>query len=204
MSKNVKVNDTNYSGVSAVELPLSDGSGNAQFKDVDEITTPSGSISIYENGTYDVSKYASALVDVAVNVDSGEGDGVKKYSFTLEEDVALTAYTTNEIVVLEENTDLDIVNDTYAAFVVFSDDTTSDNPLYVFTPAVKYYPGEGANFSKNRSIMVFSGGTYAKLKELVQVSISTSTGALILVSYSSGGACTIPAGTYTVFVVKIS
>lgn len=37
MSKNVKVNGTNYEGVSIVELPLTDGSGNAQFKDVDEI-----------------------------------------------------------------------------------------------------------------------------------------------------------------------
>lgn len=39
MSKNVIVNGTNYEGVSIVEFPLTDGSGNAQFKDVDEIVT---------------------------------------------------------------------------------------------------------------------------------------------------------------------
>lgn len=65
MSKNVKVNDATYNGVSTVELPLSDGSGNAQFKDVDEITTPSGSVTITENGTHDVTNYASAVVNVA-------------------------------------------------------------------------------------------------------------------------------------------
>lgn len=64
MSKNVKVNETTYEGVSVVQLPLSDGSGNAEFKDVDEITTPSGSKTITENGTYDVSAYEQAVVNV--------------------------------------------------------------------------------------------------------------------------------------------
>lgn len=70
MSKNVKVNDTTYNGVSTVELPLASGSGKAQFKDVDEIATPSGTKSITANGTYDVSAFASAEVNV-----SSEGGG---------------------------------------------------------------------------------------------------------------------------------
>ena len=64
MSKNVKVNNTNYSGVSIVQLPLSDGSGQAQFKDIDEISEPTGTKTITTNGTHDVKDYASAIVNV--------------------------------------------------------------------------------------------------------------------------------------------
>lgn len=55
MSKNIKLNDTNYSEVSIVQLPTNEG-GTATFKDVDEITTPSGgsgsSENSYEMGTF--------------------------------------------------------------------------------------------------------------------------------------------------------
>lgn len=69
MSKNVKVNGVDYTGVSQVQLPTTAG-GTALFKDVDEITTPSGSVTITENGTHNVSAYAQAVV----NVESSGGD----------------------------------------------------------------------------------------------------------------------------------
>lgn len=90
MSKNVKVNGGTYSSISVAELHLADGSGMAQFKDVDEITTPSGSINITANGTHDVTNYASAVVNVA---SEGGGEslpfGSYRYgTFTLAEDTA--------------------------------------------------------------------------------------------------------------------
>jgi hypothetical protein len=71
MSKDVKVNEKNYTGVSIIQLPLADGNGNAQFKDVDEIIAPSGTKIITTNGTHDVKDYAS----VNVNVESGGSGG---------------------------------------------------------------------------------------------------------------------------------
>lgn len=71
MSKNVTVNGEEYIGVSQVQLNTTDG-GTALFKDVDEITTPSGSVTITENGTHDVSAYAQAVVNVEVGGSDGD------------------------------------------------------------------------------------------------------------------------------------
>ena len=71
MSKNVTVNGVDYTGVSQVQLPPTAG-GTALFKDVDEIITPSGSVTLTENGTHDVSAYAQAVVDVAAGGSDGD------------------------------------------------------------------------------------------------------------------------------------
>lgn len=81
MSKDVKVNDTVYNGVSQIRLQTTVG-GYALFKDVSEIVTPSGAVSITENGTHDVKDYASAIVNVAGgggSIETGTfvGDGTR-------------------------------------------------------------------------------------------------------------------------------
>lgn len=71
MSKNIKLNDTEYSGISTLELPTADG-GTATFKDTEEIAAPSGSVTITENGTHDVTNYAQAIVNVPTSGASSE------------------------------------------------------------------------------------------------------------------------------------
>ena len=77
MSKNVNVNGETYNGVSHVQLNTTDGSM-ALFQDVDEITVPSGSVMITENGAYDVSAYAQAVVNVAAG-DSESDDNTNAF-----------------------------------------------------------------------------------------------------------------------------
>lgn len=89
MSKNIKLNDTNYTGISTVQLPTTDG-GTATFKDTDEITTPVGSINITENGTFDVANFAQAIVNVATSGEtSGSGVTITPYEVTENADRSL-------------------------------------------------------------------------------------------------------------------
>lgn len=78
MSKNVNVNGVDYSGVSQVQLKTTDG-GTALFKDVDEIVTPSGVKTITENGTYDVTNFATLVANIAA---SGGGVGLPIHTGT--------------------------------------------------------------------------------------------------------------------------
>lgn len=90
--KNVKVNDKTYTAVSTVELPLADGTGNAQFKDIDEIVEPSGTKSITTNGTHDVKDYASVNVNVAGGGESTQ-DQLVQYCNGAITDLDLTGAT---------------------------------------------------------------------------------------------------------------
>lgn len=78
MSKNIKLNNKDYNGVSTVQLPTTSG-GTATFKDTDEIKTPSGSITITMNGTHDVTNFESAIV----NVPTGGGSGSSENSYEM-------------------------------------------------------------------------------------------------------------------------
>ncbi|MCF2569548.1 hypothetical protein I6E09_10275 [Mediterraneibacter glycyrrhizinilyticus] len=63
MSKNIYLNSDLKEGVSFLKVTTEDG-GTAMFQDTDEITSVSGTLEINENGTFDVSRYASAEVNV--------------------------------------------------------------------------------------------------------------------------------------------
>lgn len=66
MSKNIRLNETDYTGVSMVQLPIT-GGGSALFRDIDEITSSGGDSGLKENqipvyhvtGEYTGSNYTS-------------------------------------------------------------------------------------------------------------------------------------------------
>ena len=71
MAKNIILKGETFNNASFLEVTKTDGD-KSLYRDVDEITTPSGSLAITENGTHDVTNYASAVV----NVNNGEATGV--------------------------------------------------------------------------------------------------------------------------------
>jgi len=72
MSKNIVLDGMVYRGVSTIEFPTEDG-GTARMIETDSV--PSGSVTITENGTHDVTGYAEAVV----NVEAESGGSVGGY-----------------------------------------------------------------------------------------------------------------------------
>ena len=97
MSKNVKLNGNDYLGVSTVQIPTTDG-GTASFKDVDEIVVPTGSKNITENGTYDVTAFASAVVNVPTGGAGGMESGTILGNGTNTLEIPVTSAKTHLII----------------------------------------------------------------------------------------------------------
>ena len=118
MSKNVKLNGVSYSGVSQVQLKTTAG-GTAMFKDVDEITTPSGSVTIAANGTHDVTNYAQAVVNVPQSGESGSDETLMKVLIegldALDEDLHLTV--PSGIKTLRSNLFASMTQDSFSGFL---------------------------------------------------------------------------------------
>jgi hypothetical protein len=102
MSKYIKLNDISYGGISTVELPTPSG-GMATFKDIDEIITPSGTVTITSNGTHNVSNYENALVEVAqagggsMEIGTFVGDGTRYVT------IPVTSAKTHLLIVIDED-----------------------------------------------------------------------------------------------------
>ena len=91
MSKNIIINGTTYSGISTIRSKTSGGT--TDFKDIDEILTPSGSITITSNGTHDVTNYASA----DVNVESGGSFSATELPVTYHDAGAISSMTITDV-----------------------------------------------------------------------------------------------------------
>lgn len=91
MSKNIIINGKTYSGVSIIRSKTS--GGNTDFKDVDEIVSPSGTVNITSNGTHDVTKYASAHV----HVESGGSFSATELPVTYYDAGAISSMTITDV-----------------------------------------------------------------------------------------------------------
>ena len=91
MSKNIIINGTTYSGISMIRSKTSNGT--ADFKDIDEISSPSGSIKITSNGIHDVTNYASA----DVNVGSGGSFSATELPVTYHDAGAISSMTITDV-----------------------------------------------------------------------------------------------------------
>ena len=71
MSKNIILNGQTFNNASYLETETTDGN-KALFRETSEITTPSGSMEIAENGTFDVTNFAQAIVNVVGGASTGQ------------------------------------------------------------------------------------------------------------------------------------
>jgi len=77
MAKNVVINGVTYSNVPSVEIPLSGGSGNAEFYDTSDATLDSGAKMLSGNTAYaDGTKYTGSIATKTGSDISASGDTV--------------------------------------------------------------------------------------------------------------------------------
>lgn len=120
MSKNVMIGGKTYNGVSTVQLSTATG-GTATFKDTDEITIPSGSKTITENGTFDVAAFSQAIVNVASSGgtnDSGMESGTFQGTGSNTVSIPVTSKKTHLLIWGQGNLAADYGNTAYATATV--------------------------------------------------------------------------------------
>jgi hypothetical protein len=157
MSKNVNVNGIEYRAVSVVQLNTVDGK-TAQFKDVDEIAEPSGSVNITANGSYNVKGFATAVVNVPSDGTGGMESGSFVGNDTNTVDIPVTSKKTH-LVIFANMTDAYALNIPYANLEVNAVDGVGyyysmvnvggDSALGYAVPISSYKTDDSAG--KNRS-----------------------------------------------------
>jgi hypothetical protein len=196
MSKNVNVNGKDYTGVSQVQLKTAEG-GTALFKDVDEITVPSGTKTITENGTHDVTNYAQAVVNV--ESEAGDNDEYERFARLMTGEYAGKTLDNTSFAVPYGTTKLrnqmfyQVRNDGDAVIDVSIPDTVIEICAQAFDYAGTIRIGElppnletisGQAFKKARNI--FGGATVLEIPASV-----VTLGALAFYQCDSGALATI-------------
>jgi hypothetical protein len=120
MSKDVLINDAPHLGVSNVKLTTVNGE-TATFRDVDEVTTPSGKKEITANGTYDISQYESVIVNIPTE---GEAVVINSDTTTSFELAHNTEYRRGEVAELTLTLP-DSIPDAFDCMVCFTSGTTA-------------------------------------------------------------------------------